>query len=218
MTTAPFADQRLTPVNITPDDVVRPPNGMVLHIAQGSYEGTVNWAQNPNARVSYYFVVAKDGRIAQVVDLDDKAWTQAAGNRRWVGVEHEGFVPDALTPAQLQSTARIFAWLHETYGIPLQITDDPVNGRGLGWHGMGGDAWGGHQSCPGPAIVAQRAKIIEVAKLILGEDMPLNAADKEAIKQIVEKVIDDKFGGYKNGKWTPKLALQKLRAFLKISS
>jgi len=49
-----------------------------------------------------------------------------------------------------------------TYGVPAQITDDP-NGYGLGWHGMGGAAWGNHPDCPGEPIKAQRQQILDRA-------------------------------------------------------
>lgn len=172
MTTIPFAEQRLTPINFTNGDVVRPARGMVLHIAEGSYDGTIGWARNPAAQVSYYAVVAQDGRVAQVVDLDDKAWTQGHGNAEWLGVEFEGHTPGALTAAQIETAAKLLAFFHTLYGIPLVATDDPVNGRGLGWHGMGAHVGWGHPLCPGPAVVAQRPQIIARAIALVGGSAP----------------------------------------------
>lgn len=40
MTIAPFADQQLTPVNHDHGGVIRPPRGMVVHTAVGSFTGT----------------------------------------------------------------------------------------------------------------------------------------------------------------------------------
>lgn len=170
---APFADWR--PVrNFTAGGVNRPPRGMVLHTAVGSYEGTISWCNNPASNVSCYFVCSKDGRIAQLVDLNNRAWTQAAGNVDWIGVEFEGYGDhgEALTDAQLTSAATILAWLHQTYNVPLQTTDDPRNGRGLIYHGAGGAGWGGHYGCPGPQIVAQRGEIIKRAAAKLGQAPP----------------------------------------------
>lgn len=169
MTRIPGADWR--PVrNFTPGGVTRPPRGMVLHTAVGSYEGTISWQNNPASQVSSYAVIAKDGRMAQCVDLDNRAWTQGSGNPFWIGVEMEGS-SEPLTDAQLQTTARLYAFLVQTYGIPLQKTDDPA-GMGLGWHGMGGGAWGGHYNCPGPAMVAQRDEILRRAAVILNRPAP----------------------------------------------
>lgn len=190
MTTIPFAAQALGSPNITKGAVTRPPRGMVLHIAQGSYQGTIGWEHNPQAQVSSYCVVSKAGEITQVVDLDDKAWTQSAGNREWIGIEFEGFVPAPLTPAQVTAAARLLAFLHTTYGVPLVVTDDPVNGRGLAWHGMGGDAWGGHQGCPGAAIVAQRPEIIQQAEALIGDDVTTPAQVDEIVARTTKAVLD----------------------------
>jgi len=143
--------------------------GVVEHIAQGYYEGTIAWQMNPSANVSSHFIVAKDGRITQMVDTDITAWTQAAGNGHWLSIENEGFVPDPLTEAQLDASARILARANQVYGVPLQVCDSP-DGRGLGHHSMGaenGQNWG-HSQCPGNNIKAQKPDIVARAK---GEDV-----------------------------------------------
>jgi hypothetical protein len=137
--------------------------GVVLHIMEGTLDGSDSWFRNPASQASAHFGVGKDGRIYQWVDTDDRAWAQAGGNRTWISVEHEGHGGDSLTAAQLAATARIVAWAHTVHGVPLQSTDS-VTGRGIGWHGMGGAAWGGHYDCPGSPIKAQRAAIIAAAK------------------------------------------------------
>jgi hypothetical protein len=170
----------LAPGNYGTGGVIRPPRGMVLHIAEGdSITGVWGW-QNTGHDVSSYFIVAKDGTTWQAVDLNDKAWTQGAGNTEWIGVENCGWHTGPLTDAQVNANAGILAWLHTTYGVPLQATDDPTNGRGLGWHGMGGTAWGGHFGCPGDQIKAQRTLILERARQLVNptptpvedDDMP----------------------------------------------
>lgn len=141
--------------------------GLVLHIAEGSYAGTIAWENNPGSDISSHFVVAKDGRCTQMVDTHDRAWTQAAGNGEWLSVECEGRSGDALTEPQIMVLARIMARAHQVHGIPLQLADS-AGGRGLGWHGMGGALWGGHYQCPGPRIVAQRQEIIDRARSLGG--------------------------------------------------
>lgn len=143
--------------------------GVVLHIAEGSYQGTINWQKNPASDVSSHTVHGKAGQRAQMLDIDLTAWTQANGNGWWISIEHEGFSGEALTPAQLEATAALYAWAVLTKGIPLQITDS-VNVPGLGWHGMGGTAWGGHPNCPGEPIKAQRPQILARAQEILNGD------------------------------------------------
>lgn len=185
-TRLPFAAWRPTAVNFTRGGVVRPPNGLVLHIAQGSFAGTEQWERNPNAKVSSYAVVGKLGQCVQEVDLDDKAWTESAGNEHWIGVEFEGFAGESLTPAQITVAAQILAFLHTHYGVPLQATDD-VSGHGLGWHGMGGNAWGGHPGCPGTPIVAQRPQIIAAAARLV--HAPTSPAKDTVMPQYVPSVV-----------------------------
>lgn len=141
--------------------------GLVLHIQQGTEAGSEAWFKNPASEASAHFLNPKSGGLRQLIDTSNRAWAQAAGNRYWVSVENEGFVPDALTASQLENAARLLAWLHNEYSVPLQSADDP-NGHGLGWHGMGGAAWGGHFDCPGTAIKAQRPQIIARAQQIVG--------------------------------------------------
>jgi hypothetical protein len=140
--------------------------GLVLHVQQGTEGGTDSWFDNPASQVSAHFGAAKDGTLQQFVDTDDEAWAESAGNRTWVSVECEGMSGDSLTAGQLGAIAKLLAWMHTAYGTPLQVVDDPT-GTGLGWHGMGGVAWGGHLDCPGDPIKAQRAEIIRQARLIL---------------------------------------------------
>jgi len=47
---------------------------IVCHITEGAFNGTVSWITNPASQVSYHFVVARDGRIVQAVDICNTAW------------------------------------------------------------------------------------------------------------------------------------------------
>ena len=51
------------------------PDIIVCHITEGSFDGTVSWITNPSSRVSYHFVVARDGRIVQSVNISNTAWS-----------------------------------------------------------------------------------------------------------------------------------------------
>jgi hypothetical protein len=152
--------------------------GLVVHIAEGTYDGTIAWEHNPVAEVSSHFVVAKDGRIAQVVDTDDRSWCQSQGNATWISVENEGFHTQAPTPQQVEALARIYARCMQVYAAPARVTDS-VDVGGIGWHGMGGDAWGGHVDCPGDQFKAARPAILARALEIMnGDDM---SAHTEAV-------------------------------------
>jgi hypothetical protein len=146
--------------------------GVVIHIADGTYLGTIAWQRNPAADVSSTFICAKDGRRAQMVDTDDRAWTQRAGNSRWHSIEFEGYTGQSLTAQQVEFAAQVLAREHREYGVPLQVATSP-SGRGLGHHSMGAESgvdWG-HSECPGPAIKAQKPQIVARAiEIINGGD------------------------------------------------
>lgn len=141
-------------------------HGVVLHIMQGSLAGSDSWFRNAVSQASAHFGVGRNGAIYQWVDTADRAWAQAAGNKNWLSIEHEGYSGTPLTAAQISATAKIVAWAQQTHHFTLQATDSP-DGRGVGWHGMGGAAWGGHIDCPGAPIKSQRAAIITAAKAII---------------------------------------------------
>jgi len=179
--------------------------GLVVHIAQGSYEGTIAWAHNPESQVSSHFVAARDGRVAQLVDTDIQAWTQKAGNDEWLSVECEGFQDTPLTDRQLDSIARLLVRAHGVYLVPLIVATDP-NGFGLGHHSMGGVAWG-HLDCPGPLIIAQKPSIVLRAKAFAnGDDMQLTdrlpdtADDKRPEGYTVGEVLSQGFASLNQGK------------------
>lgn len=177
MARMPGATWRPIPVNYTPNGQTSV-RGVVVHIMAGTLPGTDSWFRNPDAKASSHFGTGKDGRLFQWVDTKDRAWAQAAGNTSWLSVENEGEGGDTLTGEQLQRCAEVLAFAHRVYSVPLQVASGP-NGQGLGWHGMGGTAWGGHTSCPGPRIVAQLPQIVERAKDIINqEDDPMAGMDK----------------------------------------
>ncbi|MFJ3826248.1 peptidoglycan-binding protein [Streptomyces nodosus] len=166
MARMPGATQRPIPVNYTrggQESVY----GVVIHIMDGSYAGTDSWFRNLAAEASSHFGTSRAGELCQWVDTADRAWAQAGGNRTWLSVENEGRGGDSLTDAQIDRCAEVLAWAHKTHGVPIQLADG-VNGRGLGYHAMGGSSWGGHTSCPGSRVVAQLAEIVARAKNLAG--------------------------------------------------
>lgn len=140
--------------------------GLVVHIMEGTFEGSRSWFNNPEAKASSHFGTSREGSLEQWVDTKDRAWAQAAGNRTWISVENEGRVPQDLTKEQLEKVAHLFAWIVRTHKVPYQVSHSP-DVKGLGYHRMGGAAWGGH-SCPGDAIIAQLQGIVYRAKQING--------------------------------------------------
>lgn len=143
--------------------------GVVLHTEDGHEAGTVATFMNPANKVSAFFSVGFDGAVHQYVPVGKglAAWSQAAGNESFRGVETEdGTTPSKpLTQAQITAVAQILEACSTFDGFPLQVTDS-VNGQGLILHSDGGQAWGGHLQCPGPVRAAQRPHIIALAMSI----------------------------------------------------
>lgn len=140
--------------------------GVVLHIAQGTYDGTIAWQRNKDSGISSHFIVAPGGGIAQMVDTAVTAWTQAEGNGAWLSVEFAGYSGKPLTDAQVQAAAMILAAAHRHHGVPIQLANTP-RGRGLGYHAMGGAAWGNHPRCPGDPVIAQRPEILRRTRKLI---------------------------------------------------
>lgn len=149
--------------------------GVVLHIQDGTQAGSIAWCKNPDSRVSAHFFAPKQGRPVQLVDTADLAWAEAAGNPYWISIENEGYSGDSLSADQIEACAQILARAHIHYGVSLQEANTPLVG-GLGWHGMGGEAWGGHPDCPGEPVKDQRAGIIARARTIAGQPLPTPTA------------------------------------------
>lgn len=134
--------------------------GLVLHVAVGN-GSLYGWFNNPASQVSAHFWVSKTGHVEQYVDGNTEAWHAGGANGTYNGVETEGFPTEPLTDAQITGLAGIYQWGMKSYGWPKQLADTPGQ-AGFGWHGMGGDAWGGHPLCPGDLRKPQRADVLKL--------------------------------------------------------
>lgn len=155
---------------LEPADAMSRHDLVVIHIAEGSYLGTISWEDNPDSDISSHLVVGPDGAITQMVDTHDRSWCQRNGNSIGISVEFAGHTPNRLTDAQLWAAARILVKAHQEYGIPLRVANT-ASERGLGHHSM--DPSWGHQDCPGPNIIAQKPEIVSRAQqLVSGQPIP----------------------------------------------
>lgn len=142
--------------------------GLILHVQAGDGELT-SWFNNPDAQASSTWWGGKLGGRSQYGNPDtDKFWAQAAGNPTYHSIETEGQPNQPLTAAQIETVAVAYAWGHTRYGWPFRLAEKPGD-PGLGWHGMGGKAWGGHTGCPGDLRKAQRPQILARAQQIAGD-------------------------------------------------
>ena len=81
------------------------PEAIVLHHSSGSYAGTCNWIMNPQSKVSYHVVIARDGRRTVFCDDTERAWH--AGKSSWRG------------RGDLNSWSLGVSWEGDTYRHPL---------------------------------------------------------------------------------------------------
>lgn len=96
-------------------------SNVIIHTTEGSYAGTVQWFQNPQAETSSHYVLrSNDGEVTQMVRDGDTAWHARGGNDAGIGVEHEGYVDDAkwYTDAMYRSSAALVKHLCDAHQIP----------------------------------------------------------------------------------------------------
>lgn len=124
---------------------------LVWHSTIGSYAGSIAWLCEPRAQASAHLVLEEHGREAtQLVRIADKAWHAVAWNGFSVGVEHASLDQGFATAAQLQESARLFAFLcHSLHIPPLAGLHRP---RGIVRHRDLGVAGGGHHDGPSDKV------------------------------------------------------------------
>jgi N-acetyl-anhydromuramyl-L-alanine amidase AmpD len=97
--------------------------GVTVHDIEGSCEAAVDHFKDPNSFVSAHYVICADGRVIQMVELKNIAWT--AGNwwynSHFIQVEHAGYAssPTGYTPQMYASSVLLVQWLSQKYGFPL---------------------------------------------------------------------------------------------------
>lgn len=139
------------PIPLIDHGPINGPKGIVLHINQGTYDGTIGWFSNPAAGGIGAHLEIGDGRVAQLASLDRKCWHAGAGNDR-VGFEHAGttartreqWLHDHHT--ELALSANRGAWVLHEFNLGR-----PKLEKNIWRHSDGGQAWGGH-ACPGPSF------------------------------------------------------------------
>ena len=105
---------------------------IVIHVAEGTYRGTLGWFQNPQAKVSAHFTVGQNGEVGQSVQVTDTAYHagpvpkgEPEMNPRSIGIEHEGkqgTPPWVPTDAQLEASAQLVASLCRQFNLPADRT------------------------------------------------------------------------------------------------
>lgn len=120
---------------------------IVIHDAEGYFNGTVKLAQDKNWVSWHYTLRSSDGHIAQHLKAKDVGWH--AGNwyvnAKAIGLEHEGFAANGAwyTEAMYRTSAKLVRYLALRLNIPLDrqhiIGHDnvpgvtPANVPGMHW-------------------------------------------------------------------------------------
>lgn len=127
---------------------------IVIHVAEGSYSGTVSWFGNRAAQASSHYLVGRKGAVAQCVRDEDIAWHAGwwKTNTRSIGIEHAGYIryPGWFTDRMYHASARLSAWCCKEYEIPVdrkhiighdQVPGCPGPGGGANCHTDPGRHW-----------------------------------------------------------------------------
>ncbi|MFB7516005.1 N-acetylmuramoyl-L-alanine amidase [Streptomyces sp. NPDC056144] len=171
---------------------------IVIHDAEGSYEGTISAFQSATARGSaHYLVRASDGRVAQMVENKNIAWHAGnwSDNMHDIGVEHEGYaIKDGywFTEPQYRSSADLVKFLAGKYGIPVDreniIGHDEVAGNtnatvaGMHWDAGPFWDWNHYMSLLGaPTGAGQAGGLLKAGQLVRVVP-PFNTANQQAMK------------------------------------
>lgn len=163
----PFATLRL----LTPETTSEPritPRVAVLHTHgfRGSPSAIGNYFDSDTVHVEAHFSVAWDGTIYQFQLVDRQADAQGDGNGFCVSIETEddGVPSIPWSENQVASIARLLAWLHSEWGIPLQVVT-AWNGSGVGWHSKFSQWNKNAHACPGAVRVQQlETSVLPLAK------------------------------------------------------
>ena len=125
---------------------------IVVHVTEGSFWGSVRWLKSPRAHASSHYVVARNGKIVQLVHLSDIAWHAGHWNtnEQSVGIEHEGFTygTGGFTDAQYRASARLAAWIARRSLMPIDRAH--LIGHAQVPDGRGGRGGSSHHTDPGP--------------------------------------------------------------------
>jgi N-acetylmuramoyl-L-alanine amidase/Bacterial Ig domain len=95
---------------------------VVVHVTEGSYDGTIGWFRNRKAHAAANYVVGRDGRVAHMVPDDRVAWHAGNSyvNYHSIGVENEGYtgIEGTFTDAEYRASAQLVASLLRRYRLP----------------------------------------------------------------------------------------------------
>lgn len=215
MPTYPGATVRIVPWANERDDNTTA-TVAILHLTAS--EATSQYAWFMRGTACSHFHVDRAGRVEQYIDSNRLSAAEGEGSDNAWSIETQGADANGWwTEAQVESIARILAWLHKTHGLVLApIGSSRVGERGVGWHRLGidgnfpelpsplagrlqrggGERWSSSRGkvCPGDRRITQVPGIIARARQIVdGTDPapePIPEPEPKESNMIIRRASD----------------------------
>lgn len=94
---------------------------IVIHTAQGTFNGALSWLCNPKSKVSSHYLISKEGKIVNLVPIDKKAWHVGKANSMTIGIENEGDCTKQnwITPKLWDANVQLCAALCKELGLTV---------------------------------------------------------------------------------------------------
>ena len=162
------------------------PEGVVIHIMDGTLVGTDSWFANPASLVSSHYGIGRTGEVHQYVKEEDTAWHAGRvdapiwklvkpninPNLYTIGIEHEGKPDDVWTDVMKQSSGELIREICQRWQIPIDRN-----------HIVGHfEIFSKKPNCP-----ARDKKIIdELVALAVGQQMSHPSQVEEGVRKIEE--------------------------------
>lgn len=163
------------------------PEAIVIHVMDGTLNGTDNWFKNPNSKVSAHYGIGLNGEVHQYVQEADTAWhagrvnapswslIKPAGNGQYVnpnfytiGIEHEGNSQSEWTDSMYDADAELVAAISKRWNIRLDRL-----------HVIGHHEIFSLKTCPGFKVGLD--KIVTLAMLKVGDPDPADIVNAQGM-------------------------------------
>jgi len=131
------------------------PEAFVIHVTEGNFNGALEWCLNPESKVSYHYMVQKNGEITQLVEDKDTAWHAGKmtnptpygelyapnPNLKTIGIAYAGFASAGPSFEQIQAICELIRHLSVIHSIAID------NRYIITHHDIRTD-----KTCPGPHV------------------------------------------------------------------
>jgi len=131
------------------------PEGIVIHIMEGTLAGTDSWFKSTQSKVSAHYGIGQNGAVHQYVAEADSAWhagrtynctwpgkrAGVSANYNTIGIEHEGQAHTPWSAKMYDTSAQLISEIANRWSIPLD-RDHIVGHREIY----------GHKTCPGSEV------------------------------------------------------------------